>query len=611
MKTVFLTGGSGFIGRHVLAQLIKAGHQVYALVRSKPKLLETMRSLGLDDFSSITPLQGDLTKPALGLSCEDQEQLRRVDVIIHAGGPMDIVLQAEEAQKVFRYAAAEMIYLASTIQEAGALKHFIHVVGFKSPHSEQHDHLNLHEDHRHKAPPYEQMKFEADLLIRQKLGQLGVPLSVINPSVVIGDSVTGITEQVGGLGILVNSVRRGLMALAPGGKTYWLPLVHVDHVAACIAALAQEEHPVNNTYFLLDQKMGSPDMMELTRLIALESGARGPLGAMPYRWIKGLLNLGIDKWLKMPRESMDFIVNSEFPLAAKLDLEAKHDLQLSVVPSTLPFVVADLDFRISHGNMQLPHPFRFSRRANLATIEKEGRGAPIILLHGAFSSAYLLLPLAQHLANTCENPIYLVDLPGFGRSPLRHNTTRLEGLEHAVRELLMSIDSPVILAGHSLGGYLAAKMLDHMQERIQLALLLQPVLQPLSSKYKSGFWTRSLLPFTSKAALKGMMLKEQSFAREQEIPGEYMNYIYDDLKSVRVRTSTAEVMSALAKPESFNFSPSSWDDHRLSILWGSHERSFHIPELYGRFPVARLPYAHQFPISHPAETARWIRERME
>ncbi|RJX39818.1 alpha/beta fold hydrolase [Paenibacillus pinisoli] len=611
MNTVFLTGGSGFIGRQVMAQLVRAGHKVYVLSRSNSKLLETMRAIGLDEFSAITPLQGDLTKPALGLSPADQERISKVDVIIHAGGPMDIMLQADQAQKVFRDGAIEMVRLAANIHKSHSLKHFIHVVGFKSPYSEignNHDGLS----HPHKAPPYEQMKFEADLLIRQELAKLGVPLSVVNPSVVIGDSYTGMTEQLGGLGILVNSVRRGLMAFAPGGKKYWLPLVHVDHVAACIAALAQEKHPVSDTYFLLDQQTASPDMIELTRLIAKESGVRGPIGAIPYRFIKALLNLGIDKGLKMPKESIDFIVNSEFPLASKMDLQAKHGLQLSVIPSTLPFVVADLDFRISHGSsLYLPHPFRLSRRANLATIEKEGHGPPIILLHGTFSSAYALLPLAEQLATLCENPIYLIDLPGFGRSPIRHHDVQIKGLEQSIRDLLMSIDSPVILVGHSLGGYIAAKMIDQVPEHIHMGLLLQPVLQPLSIKFKAKLMTLSLLRFASESAIKRMLLKEQSFAGEHEIPAEYIRYIHDELSSPRIRSSTAEAMSALARPESFSFSPANWDENRLTILWGTQESNFHIPDQYAGFPAIGLPYAHQFPISHPAETASRIQEALQ
>ncbi|MCG7408765.1 alpha/beta fold hydrolase [Paenibacillus sp. ACRRX] len=605
MSTIFMTGGSGFIGRHVLVALAKANHKLYVLVRSKEKLIEAMRGIGWNDFSFITPVQGDLTKPSLGLNPADLQLLHHVDIIIHAGGPMDILLTAEEAQQVFLDGAREITNIAKMIHDSNPLKHFIHVVGFKSPYSEQDHESQRHNDQDSKEPPYEKMKFEADLFIRQALRPWGIPLSVVNPSVVIGDSYTGITEQVGGLGILVDTVRRNLMALVPGGKDYWLPLVHVDHVAAFIAALSAEERPVDHTYYLLDQKSNSPDMIELTRLVSKEVRVNGPFGAIPHRFLKAILNLGAGKLVNMPKESIDFIVNTDFPVSPKLALAEKNNLDLSVSPSTLPFVISDLDYRISHGTIHVPPPFRLNRRANLATIERAGEGTPILILHGTFSTAYNLLPLAEQLS-TAGNPIYLIDLPGFGRSPFHHNPSIIEGFEQAIMELILNIPSEVIIVGHSFGGYLAAKVMEKLQDRVQRVLLLQPVLHAIGSNYKSSFLTHTMLRLMSKAALTKQLLHAQGFEHIEEIPADYIPYIHDELKSARVRKTTTEVMSALTQPGHITLNPNSWDYNKVSILWGTKDHKFEIPNPYRDFRITHLPHAHQFPISHPEDTARWI-----
>ncbi|WP_028547134.1 alpha/beta fold hydrolase [Paenibacillus taiwanensis] len=607
MSTIFMTGGSGFIGRHVLAALAKANHKIYVLVRSKDKLMEAMRGIGWHNFSVLTPVQGDLTKPALGLSPTDLQLLGHVDIVIHAGGPMDIVLSAEEAQQVFVNAAQEIANIAKMIHTSHSLKHFIHVVGFKSPYSEHNTGSKPQIIQDSKEPPYEKMKFAADLLIRQTLRPLGIPLSVVNPSVVIGHSYTGITEQVGGLGILVDTVRRNLMPLAPGGKDYWLPLVHVDHVAAFIAALTAEEHPIDRTYYLLDPKESSPNMVELTQLISKELRVSGPFGAMPHRFIKAVLNLGADKLVSMPKESIDFIVNTDFPVAPKLALEQKNNLDLSVSPATLPFVISDLDYRISHGTIPVPPPFHLHRRANVATIERPGEGTPIVILHGTFNTAYHLLPLAQQLSQT-GHPIYVVDLPGFGRSPFHHNPAIIKGFEQAIMELILSIQSEVIVVGHSFGGYLAANMMEkrQLQDRLKKVILLQPVLQALHSGYKASLLTRTMLRFMSKAALQKRMLQSQAFLQEEDIPVDYIPYIQDELKSARVRKTTTEVMSALTQSDSISLNPTRWDDNKVAILWGTKELNYEIPMPYLNFQITRLPYAHQFPISHPKDTAQWI-----
>ncbi|MBB3067861.1 pimeloyl-ACP methyl ester carboxylesterase [Paenibacillus baekrokdamisoli] len=523
---------------------------------------------------------------------------------------MDILLKAEEAQQVFLNAAHEIAGLAKMIHDSNQLKHFIHVVGYKSPYSDQDNDSKQHSDHDHKEPPYEKMKFDADLFIRQTLRTWGIPLSVVNPSVVIGDSYTGITEQLGGLGILVDAVRRNLMALTPGGKDYWLPLVHVDHVAALISALTEEENPTNNTYFLLDNKINSPNIIELIQLISKEVRVNGPLGSVPYRLIKKLLNLGVGRLLQLPKESLDFIVTTEFPTTSKLAIEKKHNLNLSISKSTLPFVISDLDYRISHGTTHAgtthaSHQFQFNRRANLATIESEGKGTPILILHGTFSTSFNLLPMAQQLSKL-GNPIYLVDLPGFGRSPFHHNHSIMKGFEQSIVDLIRGLESKVIIVGHSFGGYLAAKMAETLQDRIEKVILLQPVLHPVSSVYKSSLLTRTILRFMSKAALKKNMLNAKSFNNQEEIPEDYILYMYNELKSSRVRKTTAEVMSALSKSNNIKLNPSSWDYDKVSIVWGTKDTKSDIPNPFRNFSITHLPYAHQFPISHPEAAAHWI-----
>ena len=64
----FVTGATGFIGRHLVAELLKRDGTIYALVRegSRGKLDALAQRLDAPE-GRIVPVAGDLSKPGLGI----------------------------------------------------------------------------------------------------------------------------------------------------------------------------------------------------------------------------------------------------------------------------------------------------------------------------------------------------------------------------------------------------------------------------------------------------------------------------------------------------------------------------------------------------------------
>ncbi|MFF2157648.1 alpha/beta fold hydrolase [Paenibacillus chitinolyticus] len=611
MAHIFITGGTGFIGRHVLRALSLPGlgpgeresHRLTVLVRSLTRFDSILKKEGLEYSPHIRPVKGDLSLPSLGLDDIGLELAGQADILLHMGGPMDIGLGREEAENVFFRSSEEMVSLAKQIHKNRGLKHFIHLVGFKSPYHEKNADLPEHIGHPGE-PPYENRKLAADLQIRKALYREGIPLSVVNPSVVIGDSATGVTEQTGGLGILVDSVRRGLMPLSPGGAGQWLPMVHADHAAAFIAALVREEEPANGTYFLLDEKSGSPDMRELARSIAKEVRVRGPFGAMPLPLLTKALGTKWGRKTGIPAESINFIADGDFPLASKQAVERKYKLDTGLNRDILPGTIADLDYRLSHGEAGLPGAeFKPGRLGKLAVWSRqEGSGIPVVLLHGTFSGALPLLPAASRLNG---HPVYAADLPGFGRSPYHHGNDVIAGYVEAVTGALMELGEPVVLAGHSFGGLIAAKVMERLPGYVRGAVLLQPALHPAHVGVPAWIAGAYMKRMTERALVR-KLLESGSFADEEEIPQEYVRYVLRDLASPRVRKTNADVFAALGNAGAFGLSPGKWDTGKVRLIWGGLDQRYRLPQAFRHLPVTEIPAGHQFPISHPDRTAGLI-----
>ncbi len=100
---VFLTGGTGFIGRHVLDQLGAAGHQVTALCR-------TPRVAGA---AGMQPSW--LCKPMDQLSARD---LKGVDTVIHLASP-GVSPQQADWSTLFYWNVTVLLELMAVAQKAG------------------------------------------------------------------------------------------------------------------------------------------------------------------------------------------------------------------------------------------------------------------------------------------------------------------------------------------------------------------------------------------------------------------------------------------------------------------------------------------------------------
>ncbi len=104
-------------------------------------------------------------------------------------------------------------------------------------------------------------------------------------------------------------------------------------------------------------------------------------------------------------------------------------------------------------------------------------GADFVLVHGIGVSARSYGPTAAQLAQ--HGDIYLIDLPGYGRSPRPDIDMGIAAHAHVVADFLtdLSLDHPV-LVGHSMGTQVVVQLAADTPELVDHIALIAPVLPP-------------------------------------------------------------------------------------------------------------------------------------
>jgi 2-hydroxy-6-oxonona-2,4-dienedioate hydrolase len=107
----------------------------------------------------------------------------------------------------------------------------------------------------------------------------------------------------------------------------------------------------------------------------------------------------------------------------------------------------------------------------------EVRAPSYVLVHGLGMSGRYLMPTARLLA--ASGPVYLPDLPGFGKSGKPATVLTISELADSLAEWLEAhrIEAPVLI-GNSLGAQVIADLATRYPHRLDRAVLVAPTVDP-------------------------------------------------------------------------------------------------------------------------------------
>jgi nucleoside-diphosphate-sugar epimerase len=235
---VALTGGTGFIGSHVLSELHKHGHEVSALVRNRDQA-DIVAAQG------ATPLVVDLyDRPAV------VSALNMADGAIHTASPGDATSADLDS------AVVDAVIDAF----AGTGKPYLHISGVWV----YGDNAFITEESPFNAPPLVSWKQPIERRVLDAKGMRGV---VIVSSLAYGDGGGGIP------GLLLGSPRddAGNLIMLGTGQQHW-STVHVADLAEFFRRALESD--VARDYYVIGNGVNST-VAELTAAAAVAAGAPG------------------------------------------------------------------------------------------------------------------------------------------------------------------------------------------------------------------------------------------------------------------------------------------------------------------------------------------------
>ncbi len=102
-----------------------------------------------------------------------------------------------------------------------------------------------------------------------------------------------------------------------------------------------------------------------------------------------------------------------------------------------------------------------------------GKHVPIVCIHGWGGSLDSLAKLQKIISSKLPNPIFNIELPGFGNTPLKKDAMVLDDYAKFVKDFCINqgLDR-VILVGHSFGGKISLKICIEGYLRVEKLILI-------------------------------------------------------------------------------------------------------------------------------------------
>lgn len=308
MKTILMTGGTGFIGGNIVEKLLEDKNNKIDII-VEPRYLDVfdqMVSKHGKKYSNIEDrlqmLVGDITREDLGL-----KKVPDANEFYHLAAIYLLDVKKGLAEKVNVEGTRNVVNLAKKIKNLKAFNHVstCYVSGDRKglileDELDKDQKFNNH---------YEETKFKAEVIVRENMEDL--PTRIFRPVIIVGNSKTGETISFNGLYFAFDALNRTflgypvLLALPGKGNTK-VNFIPVDYLIDAMIAIAGKKETIGKTFQIAD-----PSPLTVNEIIGIsceEFKVKKPLlGHMPAFLAKLSFKMGLGKILKIKKELISYM----------------------------------------------------------------------------------------------------------------------------------------------------------------------------------------------------------------------------------------------------------------------------------------------------------------